>query len=1449
MKELHELGEPIAEASTGEGAIPMSAPQLNTSLLAIDQLRSQMIDVHHYIIRTETDSTIRHQDQMARKSSLKEVNKLKEQATALKASADAEQRLSVVGRKIKLLQKTQSENPTKDYIQAALPIDSEMTLIEKYLVEAVLKEDHHLWESYETLRGRLVAILSHEITVPDTKDFSKSTSKTSYKIAPLVVPKFSGKIEHWISFWEEFNHAVNQKLDLDECTKLVYLKQSILDSSLKSTIADLGVNDTAYSAAIKLLKERFDKPRIVHRQCCEALKNIPVNTDSRASLTALADNLQHILTGLTRLKTLGASEILTSMAEMSMSKNIKHEWLTQTAKITTTPPVEQVLQFIRERADQAEGEEVVSSKPSHERNKNPKSSHHKNKGSYAAAAPTQPIQSHPVNQVASTTPTSSPQQTRGAQSGFRSEYPPCRYSCPLCPANHYAFYCDVFKGYSPRQRIQHAQTHGLCTSCLKPGHAMAECRSTFKCKTCRGQHNSLLHEEQPTVATPAVQSTNAAISEGDYRIKDTLFMTAEVLLTGSNGVTMSARAFLDNGAGLSIVSCSVRNTLALRSTGDRVDIEGVGGIAVREASPLVRIVLSSNYQKNWKTELTVAVMPKPARDIPIKYASETRDLSHIQGLTLADKNYDQPGEVDILLGQDVWDQLFLKGRILGPEGTPSARQSVFGWVVSGLYQPDKPKKALAACAYYVASTQANRISDNLLSQFWFLEEPPQPKKDLTTEEMRVEKHYAESHKYIQEKGRYEVTLPRSLGKAELGESRNTALFRARSNERSLLRKKRYAEFQTVMAEYLELGHARLVSSEDLLLPAESTYYMPIHSVVKESSTSTKVRAVFDASAATTTNVSLNDLLVAGPTIQPSLDNTLLKFRLYHVAISGDISKMYREILLSPADRSLHRFLWRADQSQPWLDYEMLRVTFGVTASPYVAIKTLQQASIDFGKNHSVASQHIKDSFYVDDFFAGASTPEKAINLRKEISDILAKAGFTIKKWRSSSTQVLQSIPSELLESLPAQELVDEHSAHYPKALGLIWDSRKDEMATKIDLPSTYPSTKRGVVSDVAKMFDILGWLSPVILQMKLLYRKLWQLKLDWDKEVPEELRLQHKEWRENLHILADVRLPRYYFSGKNPKNISLQGFSDASKEAFSAVIYIRATYASGPPSSTLVISKTRVAPLDGRSIPELELCGAHLLSKILTTTSQALSIPIEDIRAYSDSTIVLAWLDGSPKIEKIYVANRICKISKLLPTKAWGYVPSKENPADCASRGVSARELLNHPLWWHGPPWLLQQPLCPPIVSTAESRRRKEEEVATEEFKPVHSCSVTVKNTDTRLEEASTSFSTLVRITCWIFRFIARARKRKISADLRLSVEEGQRAEEFLIRRSQARTYSLELQLLTSDSTQPLPKKCHLVTLQPKINQKGILCVGGRLNNSFISEREKHPVILSPKDM
>ena len=206
--------------------------------------------------------------------------------------------------------------------------------------------------------------------------------------------------------------------------------------------------------------------------------------------------------------------------------------------------------------------------------------------------------------------------------------------------------------------------------------------------------------------------------------------------------------------------------------------------------------------------------------------------------------------------------------------------------------------------------------------------------------------------------------------------------------------------------------------------------------------------------------------------------------------------------------------------------------------------------------------------------------------------------------------------------------------------------------------------------------------------------------------MPEELKRQHKQWREELHLLTAVRLPRYYFHPKKrPKSLSLHGFCDASQEAFAATVYIRATYHSGPPTSNLVISKTRVAPLKSRTIPQLELCGAHLLARLLTSTSKTLDIPLENIHAYTDSTIVLAWLDGSPQRYRIYVANRIVNTINLIPPNTCMHVPTLQNPADCASRGIPASELVHHPLWWHGPLWLQQEPIQFPTQPAASKLR------------------------------------------------------------------------------------------------------------------------------------------------
>ena len=276
-----------------------------------------------------------------------------------------------------------------------------------------------------------------------------------------------------------------------------------------------------------------------------------------------------------------------------------------------------------------------------------------------------------------------------------------------------------------------------------------------------------------------------------------------------------------------------------------------------------------------------------------------------------------------------------------------------------------------------------------------------------------------------------------------------------------------------MREYIELGHAEIVPSIDLT-PSKEHYYPPMHGVSKASSTTTKLRVVFDASAKTSTNVSLNDILATGPTLYPTLENILLRFRIHKIALSADISKMYRAVHLDPGDRDLHRFLWREQPTGPLVDFRMTRVTFGVSSSPYLAIRALQQVAHDFGHQYPIAHPLIFDSFYVDDLLTGADTPEQAQHIYQQTRALLLKGNFDLRKWRSSSSTVLDSIEPSLREKLPVQDLTGSQQGSHPKALGVEWDSTQDTVSTSLCLPTSYSSTKRGIISDVARTFDVLG---------------------------------------------------------------------------------------------------------------------------------------------------------------------------------------------------------------------------------------------------------------------------------------------------------------------------------------------------------------------------------------
>ena len=164
----------------------------------------------------------------------------------------------------------------------------------------------------------------------------------------------------------------------------------------------------------------------------------------------------------------------------------------------------------------------------------------------------------------------------------------------------------------------------------------------------------------------------------------------------------------------------------------------------------------------------------------------------------------------------------------------------------------------------------------------------------------------------------------------IGESRSQAVRQFASLEKSLTRKGCFQEFESVMQEYLELGHAEIVPSEDMDKDTSRVFYLPIHAVYKASSSTTKIRAVFNASAKSSSGVSLNDTLLVGPTVHSPLIDVLLRFRSHRIGLITDVSKMYRAVELIKPDRDLHRFLWRC------ADSPRLQVTFGISSSCYAA---------------------------------------------------------------------------------------------------------------------------------------------------------------------------------------------------------------------------------------------------------------------------------------------------------------------------------------------------------------------------------------------------------------------------------------------------------------------------------------------------------------------------------
>ena len=275
---------------------------------------------------------------------------------------------------------------------------------------------------------------------------------------------------------------------------------------------------------------------------------------------------------------------------------------------------------------------------------------------------------------------------------------------------------------------------------------------------------------------------------------------------------------------------------------------------------------------------------------------------------------------------------------------------------------------------------------------------------------------------------------------------------------------------------------------------------------------------------------------------------------------------------------------------------------------------------------------------------GADDIQTAIKLQRELQELFARGGFQLHKWNSNDPNVLQHLNHDFRDAQDSHQISDVKES--TKTLGLEWRTDTDQFHLTISQsPLQGNLTKWMLVSDIARIFDVLGWFSPAVIKVKILLQRLWEEGINWDDLAPSSIRDAWQKWKSELPCLLSKAIPRYYCP-KDVRIVSerLHGFSDASEVAYAAVVYLRMVDSKGSVHITLVTSKTKVAPIKRLSIPRLELCGALLLSKLLNHTRSVFGMSVNDVDAWTDSTVVLSWLSGNPRRFKTYVGNRIAQI-------------------------------------------------------------------------------------------------------------------------------------------------------------------------------------------------------------
>lgn len=1239
--------------------------------------------------------------------------------------------------------------------------------------------------------------------VNSIKDNSLST-----KLPTLEIEKFDGDYTKWSTFWDKFT-AVIDCSNIPIVNKFTYL-QSLLLGEAAAAIRGLSLTESNYSSAKELLQQRFGRPeRIIFGHIQQLLKTGSTKEGSShtTSLWGLYDEIQANVRSLQNLG-IGGEEygvFLTPLVLNRLPTTIRMEW----ARVAEGKEGDLafLLDFLFREIQRRERSTTFGS--------------------------TNTQKTEAKKELKTTT---SALMTKTATGQPRPSWTKKRLTCVFCKAEHYPDKCSEIVSCDFEARREKIKDLRLCFICLGP-HLAKNCNKV--CFYCKGHHHAVLcrkHIENKTQDQGGVPSTvehdrptDAQITYSKTKTGNTVMQVVKTYIKG-----VEVNVMFDSGSDRSFITDTCAKKLGLEVTKQEYLQYSCFGNQnkVYDGKPKNVYELEVQDMKLNLIGMEVICSSMYRAPVPQQVLDNFRHLKF-------NENFDEGRsvQVDILIGLDHYWYL-IKNRHQVEKGLV-AQETVFGWMLSGEWCVNKnethsPESGSANCVSLFCHSE---LSDIDVRHLWDLEtigiRPCE--EEIDTVGMPFLDSFQKDISF--ENGRYSVKLPwkNDSCKETLLNNHDHALKRLSRLKPRLESEGLKEKYDEVIEDWERQGIVTEILSSEVETE-NPVYYLPHRPVIRTESLTTKIRPIFDASAKGKNGVSLNDCMFTGPNLIPELLPIILRFRKWRFGLTSDITKAFLQIKVHKPDQDVHRFLWNVNDQIKTMKFD--RVIFGNTSSPF-----LLNATIKFHLSHFETSktiEELKENLYVDDWLTGADTEEEIIAMTKEAEQVMRLGSFPLAKWASSCQAVKKEL-SKCFDSYKEIECL--------KVLGISWVTDEDCFVFEtidIGIPEITLFTKRIVLSLSARIFDPLGLLTPFTITLKMLFQKAWQIGYHWDDILPIEFQTALRLWVTELQEIKKWKIPRRitdqdWDSGSEKQLIA---FCDASEKAYGCCIYLVTSY-NGNCSSCLVTTKVKVAPLKKLTLPRLELMGALLASRLLVFVRSALGLSLSTLyTCYTDSQIVLHWIQSDPSKWKQFVSNRVSEIRKLTDSTCWRHCPGIENTADLLTRGVHAQQLIESPCWLVGPSWLGSEPN---FKSESEGQVV---DIANEEVKTrMELTSLAVVNDSEKscplIEyEKFSEFGKLVRVVGWVKRFISNVRNRlsRESSDCLLD-DELYKAKSAIIKNLQSQFYHQEI--LDFEQNRVVNKRSSISKLSPFVGPDGLLRVHGRLEfASSLLYDEKYPILL-----